>query len=134
MIPVSPGREAWFLALFLVHYGVGMVLLGGMYWAGWLGGIGGLEALRLIAPLIVASTAHGILIVEGVPMVAEQFLRRREERGEKRGREQGLEQGREQGLEQGRQEIQQRWQAWNQRRLRAQQEGREFNEPHPKVD
>ncbi len=51
-------------------------------------------------------------------MVAEQFLRRREERGEK----------------QGRREMQQLWGAWNQRRLQAEKEGKEFNEPPPKAE
>ncbi len=47
-------------------------------------------------------------------MVAEQFLRRREERG--------------------RQEAHKLWEAWNQRRLQAEKEGKEFNEPPPKAE
>ncbi len=118
MIPVSPGREAWFIISFTVQYAAGLAVLGCMYWADWLGGIEGIEALKLIAPLIIAATAHSILIVEGVPMVAERFLRRREKHGEERGRRKN----------------QHLWEEWNRRRLEAQEKGKEFNEPPPKTD
>ena len=39
--------------------------------------------------------------------------------------------GREQGRDQGRAEARAEWQAWNERRLAAEREGREFSEPPP---
>ena len=43
------------------------------------------------------------------------------------GREEGRVEGREQGLAEARAE----WQAWKERRLASQREGREFTEPTP---
>ena len=51
--------------------------------------------------------------------------------GLEEGRAVGLEEGRVVGLEEGRVEAQARWQAWNQRRLDAERQGREFVEPLP---
>ena len=39
--------------------------------------------------------------------------------------------GREQGRAEGRTEVRAEWQAWNERRLAAEREGREFTEPPP---
>ena len=36
--------------------------------------------------------------------------------------------------EQGREEIHRKWERWNYRRLQAQEEGRDFNEPPPTLD
>ena len=74
-----------------------------------------LESVRLVAPLIITATANTILLVEGVPMVSEQFLRRREARGEERGRK----------------ATQQLWEDWNRRRLEAEKKGEKFTEPPP---
>ena len=74
-----------------------------------------LESFRLVAPIIIAATANTILLVEGIPMVAEQFLRRREAQGEARGRRQ----------------TQKLWEDWNQRRLEAEKKGEKFSEPPP---
>ena len=52
-------------------------------------------------------------------MLAERYLRSRYAKGKEEGREEGLEEERQQ------------WLAWNQRRLEALGEGREFNEPPP---
>lgn len=43
----------------------------------------------------------------------------------------GREQGRVEGREQGRAEVRVEWQAWNERRLDAEREGREFTESTP---
>ena len=48
-------------------------------------------------------------------MLAERYLRSRYAKGREEGRE----------------EVQQLWQAWNQRREEALREGREFTEPPP---
>ncbi len=51
--------------------------------------------------------------------------------GREQGRAEGCQQGREQGREQGRAESRAEWRAWNERRLAAEREGREFAEPPP---
>ena len=43
----------------------------------------------------------------------------------------GREQGRAEGRDQGRAEARAEWQEWNERRLAAEWEGREFSEPPP---
>ena len=127
MIPVSPGREGWFLFLFVAQY------LGGIGALMALSGINELEvwdSVRLVAPLIIVAAANAILLVEGIPMVSEQFLRRREARGEARGQARGE----AQGEERGRRENQKLWEEWNRRRLEAEEKGEEFNEPPPGSD
>jgi len=112
MIPVSPGREGLFLVLFVAQYLTGLVALT------FLSGtdeLGVLDSVRLVAPLIITAAANAILLVEGIPMVSEQFLKRREARGEERGRR----------------ETQQLWEDWNQRRLEAEKKGEEFKDPPP---
>ncbi len=44
---------------------------------------------------------------------------------------QGREEGREEGIEEGRTEANQKWQAWNQRRMDAAANDLPFNEPPP---
>ena len=44
---------------------------------------------------------------------------------------QGREEGREQGIEEGRAETNQKWQAWNQRRMDAAANNLPFDEPPP---
>ena len=51
--------------------------------------------------------------------------------GRVEGREEGREEGRVEGREQGLAEVRAEWQAWNERRLAAEREGREFIEPPP---
>lgn len=46
--------------------------------------------LELIAVGIVISAANSVVIVEGGKMLAESFLRKREERGKEQGREQAF--------------------------------------------
>ncbi len=119
MIPVSPGREGWFLVLFTAQYLGGLGALGV---SSWLGELSALDAVRLVAPLIIIAASNSILLVEGIPMVAEQFLKRREAQGEARGEERG------------RRETQRRWEDWNLRRLEAEKKGAEFSEPPPGND
>ena len=80
--------------------------------------LGVLDSVRLVAPLIITAAANSILLVEGIPMVSEQFLRRREAQGEERGRK----------------ETQKRWEDWYRRRLEAEKKGEEFSEPPPGAD
>ena len=72
-------------------------------------------------------------VVEGgvaIMVLARRWL----ERQEQKGFEQGLEQGIERGMEQGEARRQGEWESWNYRRLQAQEEGREFDEPPPSLD
>lgn len=71
-----------------------------------------------LAPLIIVSIAIMVTLVEGVPMVAEQFLNRREERGRA----------------QGRADERDRWIAWLKRKQAAEDAGTPFSEPPPEDD
>jgi hypothetical protein len=127
MLPVSRGREGWFLALFLVQYVGGLV---GLALLGWLDhSVSWLDAAKLVPALIITATTNAILIVEGIPMVAERYLERRFQEGEKKGREEGEKVGREEGQK----TRQQLWEAWNQRRLAAEATGQPFTEPPPSL-
>ncbi len=121
MPAVTKGRELWFLGLFLVQYLGGLALL---YWQGLrTDELTLLEAAALATALIIMSTAHAVVIVEGIAMLAESFLKRRYEAG--------LQEGREEGIQVGRLEMLQRWQEWNRRRLEAEARGERFEEPPP---
>ena len=84
----------------------------------------------------LADAAITVGFVEGgiaIMFLARMMLERAEQRGVLEGIEQGMEQGIEKGKEAGKIEIQRKWQAWNYRRLKAEEEGREFNEPPPSL-
>ena len=68
-----------------------------------------------LAPLIIVSITAMVLIVEGGSMVSEAFLKRRYQRG----------------VEKGRDEANAEWEAWRERMLTAQRQGRDFDEPPP---
>ncbi len=73
----------------------------------------------------VASAAITVAIVEGgiaVVVLARKMLER------------AMERGREEGREEGKEENQRLWEAWLQRKERAESEGREFNEPPPSAN
>ena len=121
MPPVNKGRELWFLGVFLVQYIGGLVLI---YWLGLrTDRLTLLEAAALATALIIMSTAHAVVIVEGIAMLAESFLKRRYEAG--------LQEGRDEGIQAGRREMLQRWQEWNRRRMAAEARGERFEEPPP---
>ena len=63
-----------------------------------------MDAGALATALIIMSTAHAVVIVEGIAMLAESFLRRRYEAGLQEGREEGLQEGLQEGHEAGLQE------------------------------
>ena len=58
--------------------------------------------------------------------LGDKFLKPLQERLRKEGREIGREEGRE--------EVQLQWDAWNQRRLEAEQNDRPFDEPPPGLE
>ncbi len=110
------------MIIFLIQYAVGLIILTGMGWSNWFGGIEKVDVMRLAAPLIIIATANTILIVEGVPMLAERYLKRRYQEGQQEGRREGQ------------QENQKEWESWNERRLQAERENRPFTEPPPKLE
>ena len=102
MPTVEKGRELWFLGVFLAQYIGGLALI---YWLGLrTGELKLLDAGALATALIIMSTAHAVVIVEGVAMLAESFLKRRYEAGLQEGREAGLQEGLQEGHEAGLQE------------------------------
>ena len=128
MPTVEKGRELWFLGLFLVQYVGGLALI---YWLGLrTGELKLLEAGALATALIIMSTAHAVVIVEGIAMLAESFLRRRYEAGLQAGRAEGREAGLQAGRAEGR-EMLRRWEEWNRRRIAAESRGERFEEPPP---
>ena len=129
MPAVAKGRELWFLGLFLVQYVGGLALI---YWRGLrTDELTLLEAAALATALIIMSTAHAVVIVEGIAMLAESFLRRRYEAGLQEGRIEGREEGRDEGIQAGRREMLRLWEEWNRRRLEAEARGERFEEPPP---
>ena len=129
MPAVAKGRELWFLSLFLVQYVGGLALI---YWQGLrTDELTLLEAAALATALMIMSTAHAVVIVEGIAMLAESFLKRRYEAGLQDGRKEGREVGRDEGIQAGRRENQQRWEEWNRRRMAAEARGEQFAEPPP---
>ena len=133
MPSVEKGRELWFLGLFLSQY------LGGLALIYWLGlrteELKLLEAGALVTALIIMSTAHAVVIVEGIAMLAESFLKRRYEAGLQDGREEGRAEGRDEGREAGRDEGQSvanaEWDAWLERRTRTGAFVPDDNDPPP---
>ena len=120
MIPISRGREGVFLLVFTVQYVGGLLALGLL---GWLySGVSYIESVRLITVLVIVATTNSILLVEGIPMVAERFLERRFQEGEKSG----------QAI--GEKKAHKRWEAWNRRRLEAEARNEPFTEPPPSLD
>ena len=61
-------------------------------------------------------------------ILARRWLERMEAK-----REEELAQLMEQGIAQGHAEQQKKWEGWNDRRLQAHEEGREFTEPPPSL-
>ena len=79
-----------------------------------------------MASLGFLSAINTVVFVEGSEMLVEKYLRRRY----RAGKAEGL----KEGEEMGRAEAWHVWQAWNQRRLDAEKEGRPFTEPPPSLN
>jgi hypothetical protein len=84
-----------------------------------------------LAPQIIVITASTVVIVEGYAMFAEKYLQRRYREGRLKGREEGQVEGRQKGRAEGLALAHEAWDAWYQRLLAAQTEGRPFDEPPP---
>ena len=114
MIKISEGNEGWFIIVFLLQYIVGLMVLGLLMEPfDW----NPLQLFQAVTYGLVVITVNSILVVEGVSMLAEQFLRRREGRGEERGRR----------------DMQKLWEDWYARRKKAEEDFVEFTEEPPKI-
>ena len=115
-------REGWYLSLFFVEFSACLALLS---WQevinnttdGWLETV--IAIARGMEPLVIVLTAATVILVEGYSMLAERYLKRRYREGHVEGRTEG------------RVEERQRWMDWNERRQRALDEGRPFDELPP---
>ena len=93
----------------------------------------GIAVVAMLAtrPLILT----GGLLMSLYQTMVNRFVIPVIEEHEARGRAQGLDEGRAEGraagLEEGHAKAQAKWRAWNQRRLDAERQGREFAEPPP---
>lgn len=89
-----------------------------------------LAILMGMASLGFLSAVNTVVVVEGVEMLVERYLRRRFQAGKAEGKAEGL----KEGEERGKAEAWEAWQAWNQRRLAAEKEDLPFNEPPPELN
>lgn len=108
--------EGWYLLIFSVLFFIGLALA--VDYVGpehriWPDRI--MEVIKLMPYVVIVGGAITAMIVEGVYMLAERYLRRRFQEGEQKGRR----------------EMAEEWQAWNERRLEAERRGEDFNEPPP---
>ena len=115
MIPVSAGREGQFLSVFLLQYIVGITVISLLWWRD--PSIDYLEAAKLLTPLIILATAHSVIIVEGIPMLAERFLKRRYN----------------QGIAVGAANQNRAWEEWLKRKKEVEGNGELFDEPMPSM-
>lgn len=129
MIPIGRSREGRYLLLFTFQL---IICLGLLTWfeVGYQRDDGSLATVIAIgqgmAPLVVVVTATTVVILEGSTMLAERYLQRRYEEGQAKGRAEGEAKGIADEAA--------RWRAWNARRLKAEREGRPFDEPPPGED
>ena len=84
---------------------------------------------RFVIPVIEEHEARGR--ARGLEEGRAAGLEEGRTAGLEEGRTAGLEEGRTAGLEEGHAKAQAMWRAWNQRRLDAERQGREFAEPPP---
>ena len=124
--PIDRSREGWALFLFTVQFLACLVLVI-LYETVYQDNTHPLETFTKVlysaAAAVFVITATTVLIVEGFPMLAERYLRRRYY--------EGLAAGEARGMAEGEAKAHARWRAWYQRMLDAQNEGRAFDEPPP---
>ena len=111
---VAKGHEGWYLivagSIFIPAL---MIILGREVWGNdgddfytTFENIG-----RSLAPWMILAFGNSLLLVEGVTMLSERYLKRR--------------------YEEGRQEANRKWEEWNKRREEAARNNQDFNEPPP---
>ena len=132
MIEVGKSREGRFLIVYLLQF---------LTFSGFLAyhevTAVSTDAITTMLAILVGMASLGFLsaintvvFVEGSEMLVEKYLRRRYRAGLKEGEEIG----KAEGLKEGKVEAWHVWQAWNQRRLEAEKEGRPFTEPPPSLN
>jgi hypothetical protein len=70
---------------------------------------------RGASPFVVVIAGQTVILVEALFMLSERYLQRRYRQGKAEGLSEGYKQ----------------WEAWNNRRMAAEAEGRPFDEPPP---
>ena len=105
----------------------------GRFWEHW-DTVAEMASLGAISYGIIAVLAEGgFRLFYTLSLIGKDREKRRRELTEARakGIAEGQAEGREEGREQGAAAERKRWQQWNEARMRAADEGREFNEPPP---
>ncbi len=124
MIEVGKTREGRFLIVYLLQF---------LTFSGFLAyhevTAVSTDAITTMLAILMGMTSLGFLsalntvvFVEGSEMLVEKYLRRRYQAGKAEGKAEG------------RSEAWHEWQAWNQRRLENEKEGRPFTEPPPSLN
>ena len=123
---IAESREGWALFLFTIQFVASLVLVI-LYEAVYKDAVHPSEVftgvLYSAAAAVFVATATTVIIVEGLPMLAEKYLRRRYY--------EGIAEGEKRASERAEARANARWQAWYERLLTAQSEGRTFDEPPP---
>ena len=117
-ISVGKGRETWYLGLFVVQ---SLLCLSFLIWYeifdqandGKVGTF--LAIIQGMGPIVIAVAAETLVLIEGIEMLAERYLRRRYQ----------------EGREAERKELNEAWEAWLKRRDEAMANNQPFNEPPP---
>lgn len=125
MPAIAREREGQFLLLFVLFFSLSLGLVVWYEVRHETGDDGWDTAIAIgmgMSYCVVISTALAYVIVEGAAMLAEQFNKKRYDKGKT------------EGLEEGREEKHNEWEAWNERRLEAEARGETFNEPPPKLE
>jgi hypothetical protein len=111
-------REGWYIGLAFVQLAIFLILVG-LHEVSNVDHDGKLKTLLNIgggfAPFVIISLADSLIIIEGVAMLAERYLKGRYQDGKREGQ----------------QEERRAWEAWNQRREQAVRDGQEFTESPP---
>ena len=130
---VGKGREGWYLIVAVVIFVPALIFI--IWGEVWLNDQDDLytTVTRIgsnLAPWLILSFGLSLLIVEGVTMLSEQYLKRRYREGKAEGRVEGLAEGRVEGREEERKS----WVEWNKRREEAAARGEDFTEPPPSAN
>ena len=93
-------------------------------------------AITIVAMLLTrAVNKTGELLMSLYQFVVNRYvipvIEAHKAEGREQGRAEGRAEGRQQGRDQGRAESRAEWRGWNERRLAAEREGRDFAEPPP---
>ena len=121
MPAIAREREGQFLLLFVLFFSLSLGLVVWYEVRHETGDDGWDTAIAIgmgMSYCVVISTALAYVIVEGAAMLAEQFTKKRYDKGKAEGLE----------------EKQKEWEAWNERRQEAETRGEAFDEPPPTLE